>query len=245
MNFRPSPWLVCRPQPHSRRRLYCFSYAGGSAANYAGWQTALDHTVEVHAVELPGRGTRFGEAPVTDLQIVIDTITDVIAVQDQRPFAFFGHSLGALLAFEVARQLQQRGLPTPYHLWVSGASAPRYRRDRSGIHLLEDDALINELKRLNGTPSPVLANRELMDMLLPMIRADFSLAENYVYRDGPLLHMPITVMMGYDDMDAEGDRVNGWHEETLGEFGTAWFEGDHFYINAQRDAVLSFIRNRL
>lgn len=238
----PSPWLVRRHGGPRRVRLYCFSYAGGSATNYASWQAGLGSEVEVCAVELPGRGTRFGQALITDLQELTDAVTDVIAAQDDLPFAFFGHSLGALLAFEVARQLQQRGLPTPFHLWASGASAPSDRRDTGDIHLLDDDGLIEELKRLNGTPAEVLANSDLMSMLLPMIRADFTLCANHLYRPTALLDVPITVLMGRDDENAEDRYVNGWRQETLREFRVVWFEGGHFYIHPQRDAVLDCIR---
>lgn len=244
MTLQSNRWLVRQPGAARPFRLYCFCYAGGSAANYASWHADLGPDIEVCAIELPGRGMRFGEAPETSLAQVTETVAQMIARQGGAPFAFFGHSLGALLAFEVARYLQQRGLPTPLHVFASGASAPQHRR-QTDVHLLEDGALIDKLKEFNGTPPAVLENRELMELLLPMLRADFSMAANYTYRAAPLLRLPLTVLMGRDDENSEGDGVEGWRKETTGPFHVEWFEGGHFFIHPKRDAVLEFVQSHL
>ncbi|MBV6325546.1 thioesterase II family protein [Duganella violaceipulchra] len=244
MNLPRSPWLVRQSGAGRRLRLYCFCYAGGSAANYASWQAELDPAIEICAIELPGRGRRFGEEPQTSLAAVTATVAKLIASQGSMPFAFFGHSLGALLAFEVARYLHHHGLPTPRHLFLSGASAPQHRR-KLELHLLADDALIEELKRYNGTPLVVLEHRELMELLLPVIRADFALAGNYAYRPGALLNMSMTVLMGREDKNGEGEHVEGWKKETSGDCRIAWFDGDHFFIHPQRAAVFDCIRSEL
>ncbi|MES2296363.1 MAG: thioesterase domain-containing protein [Pseudomonadota bacterium] len=268
MTIKSNPWLVRSPGAPRRLRLYCFCYAGGSAANYANWQAELSPQVEICAIELPGRGSRFGETPMSSLPLLTETVAREIARNSPMPFAFFGHSLGALLAFEVARYLQHQGLPKPLHLFASGASAPQHRSSKKKIHLLGDSEFIEELKNYNGTPPAVLAHRELMELLLPMIRADFALACDYDYRSGPLLDMPLTVMMGRDDDNAkggdktedkgaaskaegegepkaDGEQVTGWHKETSNAFHIEWFEGDHFYIQPQRAAVLACIREAL
>lgn len=242
MKLPGSRWLVRKAAPPRRFRLYCFCYAGGSAANYANWQADLDPSIEICAIELPGRGTRFGEEPETSMSTLATTVAQVITTANHPSFAFFGHSLGALLAFEVARSLQQMDASVPQHIFVSGGSAPQHRRDNGNLHLLADDALIEELKNYNGTPHVVLEHRELMDLLLPMIRADFSLVANYTYRTAPLLSMPMTVLMGCDDDNGAGEHVEGWKKETTADCKIAWFEGDHFYIHPQRDAVLDCIR---
>ena len=242
MTLHASRWLVRKPAPPRRFRLYCFCYAGGSAANYANWQADLDPTIEICAIELPGRGTRFGEEAETSLSTLKATVAQVIASAGHTSFAFFGHSLGALLAFEVARTLQQMGAAVPQHIFVSGGSAPQHRRDTGKIHLLADDELIEELKNYNGTPPAVLEHEELMELLLPMIRADFALVANYTYSAAPLLPMPTTVLMGRDDDNGEGEHVEGWKKETSADCKIFWFEGDHFYIHPQRDAVLECIR---
>jgi surfactin synthase thioesterase subunit len=241
MTLPPNPWLVRKPGPTRRLRLYCFCYAGGSAAAYANWQAGLDPSIEVIAVELPGRGMRFGEQPMTSLALVSDIVAQLIGRQGSTPFAFFGHSLGALLAFEVARRLQQLGLPMPVHVFASGASAPQHRR-KMDVHLLDDDALIAKLKEFAGTPPGVLESRELMELLLPMLRADFAMAGEYTYRSGPLLGVPLTVLMGRDDENAEGLGVDGWKKETSGPFEVEWFDGGHFFVQPKRDAVLACIQ---
>ncbi|MDO8310380.1 MAG: alpha/beta fold hydrolase [Sideroxyarcus sp.] len=244
MKPQHSPWLVRQVAPTCRLRLYCFCYAGGSASAFANWQADLDPSIEVVAVELPGRGRRFGEPPTTSLKFVSETVGRLIAAEGDIPFAFFGHSLGALIAFEVTRFLQQNHLPMPQELMVSGASAPQYRR-KMHLHLLDDDTLIDELRKYNGTPPAVLEHRELMELLLPMIRADFSIAGEYEYVSAPVLNLPLTVLMGREDDNADGNFVDGWKKETSGECHIAWFEGGHFFIHSQRAAVLECIKSRL
>ena len=229
------------PRP---QRLYCFSYAGGSAANYSHWQAKLDPSIEICAVELPGHGTRFNEAPAASMSILVESITIEILAQPHKEFAFFGHSLGALLAFEVARFLHLRGFPSPQHLFVSGASAPQTRRDVGKLHLLSDQELITALRDYNGTPPSVLEHEELMELLLPMIRADFALAANYVYRPIRLLKMPISVLIGTDDENNKLDYVDAWKRETLAECTFHWFKGDHFFIHPELEAVFECIRSQ-
>ncbi|MES2295472.1 MAG: alpha/beta fold hydrolase [Pseudomonadota bacterium] len=234
-----TPWLVRQTAAQARLRLYCFSYAGGNAGNFAPWQAALDPAIEVCAVQLPGRGGRFGEAPYTSLSALVEALAQVISHQDKLPFAFFGHSLGGLLGFEVARFCQRHFLPMPKHLIVSGCAAPRLRKTERQLHLLDDEALIEELKTYNGTPPAVLASRELMALLLPMIRADFSMVETYQYRVAPLLELPITVLAGTGDDHVSQEQVDGWKSETTHACHSLWFEGDHFFLHPQRAAVLA------
>jgi surfactin synthase thioesterase subunit len=241
----PTPWLVRPSGPARRLRLYCFPYAGGSAATFAGWQDALGPDIEVCAVQLPGRGARMGEAPMTDLQEVVRTLAQVISSQGRTPFAFFGHSLGAMLAFEVARFFMLHYLPMPVHLFASGCDAPQHRCEPKGLHLLPDDELIDALKDYNGTPAEILDNRELMALLLPLLRADFGLVDTYRYRAGLRLQVPLTVLAGDQDDHIEPLQVDGWGKETAAGCQVHWFEGDHFFINAQRDAVQALVRGVL
>jgi medium-chain acyl-[acyl-carrier-protein] hydrolase len=239
-----SPWLIRQSGAERHLRLYCFCYAGGSAANYASWQEELDPAIEICAIELPGRGRRFAEEPQTSLAAITATVAQLIGRQGSMLFAFFGHSGGALLAFEVARYLHQKGLPTPRRLVLSSASAPQHRR-KLELHLLVDDALIEELKRYNGTLPVVLEHRELMGLLLPTILADFAVAGNYAYLPGPLVNMSMSVLMGREDKNGEGEHAEGWKKETSGNCRIAWFDGDHFFIHPQRAAVFDCIRSEL
>lgn len=243
--MKPSPWLVRQNGPARRLRLYCFPYAGGGATAFAGWQDALGPDVEVCTVQLPGRGARMGEAPMTSLQEVIRAAAHAISADARMPFAFFGHSLGALIAFEVSRFLMLHSMPVPVHLFASGCNAPQHRSASKNLHLLPDDELIEALRHYNGTPAEVLANRVLMELVLPPLRADFSLVASYCYRPGLRLHVPLTVIAGKQDDHIDPLQVDGWSKETAAPFQVHWLEGDHFFINAQRDAVHAIVRGAL
>jgi surfactin synthase thioesterase subunit len=240
-----TPWLVRQSGPVRKLRLYCFPYAGGSAAAFAGWPDALGPNIDVCMVQMPGRGTRICEAPLTNLPEVVAAIAQVISSQGTMPFAFFGHSLGALLAFEVSRFMMLHYLQLPVHLFVSGCDAPQHRSEPKGLHRLPDGELIEAIKLYNGTPPEVLDNRELMELLLPLLRADFSLVDNYRYRHGLRLPMALTVLAGNQDDHIDPLQVDGWAKETNSTCDVHWIEGDHFFINTQRQAVHEVVRNAL
>ncbi|WP_457489095.1 thioesterase II family protein [Tardiphaga sp. P5_C10] len=234
-------WFLKRGSAVNSVRLYCFSYAGGNAASYLGWQEQLPAPLEICAVQLPGRSARYAEPPYHDLPTLMDTLVPLLAQSVDRPFAFFGHSLGALVAFEAARGLALRGASLPCHLIVSGCHAPRFRDEPKGRHLLDDSALIDVLRDYNGTPTEILADPDLMTMLLPVIRADFALAETYRYQPSPPLAVPITAFAGTDEDRASIDQITGWSLETSAGFDHHLFAGDHFFIHGQRDQVLQRI----
>jgi medium-chain acyl-[acyl-carrier-protein] hydrolase len=242
----PTSWFLRTPGARRPFRLYCFCYAGGSAATFLPWQQLIHPNVEICAVQLPGRGTRFHEAPYTSFEELVERLTGLIAQQGNSQFAFFGHSLGGLLAFEVTRSLRDKALATPSHLFISGCDAARYRSPSKQLHLLDDKSLLQELKTLNGTPTEVLANDELMALILPTIRADFALAEGYRYRPRrSLLDIPMSVLAGkLDPVDAP-EQVVGWNDETTGPFEVRWFDGDHFFIHPEQASVLDFLNARL
>ncbi len=236
--LQSTPWLVSTPAPASKMRLFCFPYAGGNAFSFVRWQDSLDSSVQVAAVQLPGRGARIGEAPIASMPDLLRALAPVIAAHDDLPFAFFGHSVGALVAFELTRYMHLHGLKLPCRLFVSGCQAPQYRSPSRQLHLLPDAAFTAVLGDYNGTPPEVIQNRELMQLFLPTIRADFSLAEDYRYRRGPLLPMPISVFAGRDDNNKAPGQVDGWTEEGSQPCRVSWFDGGHFFINNARDAVL-------
>lgn len=239
------PWILRHPLRAPRLRLYCFSYAGGNGAAYLPWQAGLGGDIEVCAIQLPGRGARMGEVPYSSMESLVRALVQVTGAPDGVPFAFFGHSLGAMVAFELARRLQSLHAPLPSHLIVSGCAAPRHRKPPRQLHLLPADELIETLREYNGTPHEILAHRELMDLLLPTIRADFALVETYRYTPGPLLTLPLTVLAGRSD-DAAGPALGAqWQQETQGPCRIAWFDGDHFFINGARAEVLAAIRSAL
>lgn len=240
-----TPWLLRTPQAAPTLRLICFAYAGGNARMFLPWQDALGPSVEVCAVQLPGRGTRRHETPLTAMAEVISTLGDILYPRDDIPFAFFGHSLGALVGFELARWFAAHGVRMPAHMFVSAANAPAQRNAPRGLHRMEDDELIAVLKEFNGTPPAVMRFRELMLMALPIIRADFQISETYGYQPAPKLPIPLTVLAARADKLTSERQVHGWKDETTEACEVHWFDGDHFFINDQADAVLGLIRHSL
>ena len=238
-------WLVRQRHKCPHLRLYCFPHAGGDAARFLPWQTAIGAEIEVCGVQLPGHGTRLIERACDSLPVLVDMLADVILSESAVPFAFFGHSLGGLLAFELARYCYSQGLPRPVHLFPSGCDAPRHPRQARHLHQLPADAFISELKDYNGTPPEVLINHEIMELLIPTLRAEFALAETYEYRASSPLEMPITVLAGKLDDQICSEQVTGWQKETTNKCRVMWFEGGHFFINENRKAVLNFLREEL
>jgi medium-chain acyl-[acyl-carrier-protein] hydrolase len=223
---------VVRPAQSTRAtiRLFCFPYAGGGASAFRSWPARLGSAVDVCAIELPGRETRLGEPFYTSFAQLVEAIDAALAPYLDKPFVFFGHSMGALLAFALARRLRARHAPAPAHLMVSGASAPHLPRSSRPRRLLSNDELLLELQRLDGTPQAVIQNRELMELLLPIIRADFSLDESLDYRPEPPLDVPLTAFGGWSDADVEPDRVAAWNVHST-RFVLRMFDGNHFFIH--------------
>ncbi|PLY40168.1 thioesterase [Janthinobacterium sp. ROICE36] len=241
--MKQTPWLVGTRLPTRNLRLYCFSYAGGGAHAYTPWQRALGPNIELSAIQMPGRGARMGEPPVESMTQLVETLVDVIVSDADMPYAFFGHSLGGLIAFEVARCLARQRKTMPQRLIVSGCAAPQHRNQSRQLHRLSDDALIQALADYNGTPPEILANQELMALLLPMIRADFGLAERYAYLAGPSLDIPISVFAGTEDQHVSS--AGKWAEESSVTCRVHSFEGDHFFIHTRRDAVVACLKREL
>jgi len=226
-------------------RLFCFCYAGGNASTFLDWQSAMHPEIEICAIQLPGRGSRFHEPPLENFSELVATLSILIGKNSTLPFVFFGHSLGGLVAFELARNLRAQGFTMPQELFISGCPAPRYRGASKGLHRLPDDQLIDELKRYNGTPQEILDNGELMKLVLPTIRADFSLVEDYKYRAEEILSVPITVLAGTSEERDSLVQVTGWSDETSETCRVQWFDGDHFFVNSDRDNVLIFLNSSL
>jgi medium-chain acyl-[acyl-carrier-protein] hydrolase len=221
--------------------MYCFPYAGGNAATFLPWQAAMGPEIEVCAVQLPGRGARLVEPPYTSMTELVAALGQVILSNNELPFVFFGHSLGGLVAFELARYCKHHYLPIPKHLFISACSAPRCRDSSPRLHELEDAALVEALKDYNGTPPEIINNHALMELVLPAIRADFKLAEDYEYRPGQTLNVPITVLTGTMDKHISVEQVVSWQEETISNCCIRVFEGDHFFINSNTTAVMDFL----
>lgn len=225
-------------------RLFCFPYAGASAMVYQRWRRKVPNWLDIKPVELSGRGIKMLEPLAADWETLTATLIREIASDIRQPYVLFGHSLGALIAFEVAHGLHRRGLPLPAALIVSGTHAPS-RRDNQRFEQLDSDAqLLAEMQRLNGTEAAILASKELMDLTLPVLRADFKLCARYRRQVRPLLPMPLHVFAGSDD-ETSDETLRAWQMETTADFSLHYFNGDHFFIQSQEQAVLASLCRHL
>lgn len=238
-------WFCGTSDPDASVQLFCFPYAGGNAAAFLPWQPLLGRDVELWVAQLPGRGGRLFETPPHDLDDLVAQLTEAVAEHVDRPFALFGHSLGALVAFEVARALRHDGLPTPDSLWVAGAEGPQTRAVVHPLHDLPDAELVEALRDYGGTPTELLDDREMMELLLPGLRADLALDECYTYRPGAPLDLPIHLLLGNRDPHVEPTRVAGWSYESSQPVRRHVFPGDHFFLFPHQATITALLATAL
>ena len=231
---KATPWLLCfAPRPAARVRLFCFSHAGGGAAMYRAWLDALPPTVELCAVQLPGRESRLREPAFTSMQRLVAALLPELMARIDRPYALFGHSMGALVAFEAARALRSvSGLRQPHRLLVSGRRAPHLPDTEAPMHPLSDDEFVTEIRRrYGGIPDEVLRHRELLELLLPGLRADIAAIETHAFVPGPALGCAISVFGGDADPRATREQLAAWQLHSDAATRLRVFGGDHFYLN--------------
>ena len=236
-----NPWLVrFRANPAATLRLICFHHAGGGASAYRPWLNELPAGIELCAVQLPGREARLREAPFTRLSDLVPVATEAIQPVLDLPFVLFGHSLGAMVAFEVARALAQRGGPQPARLVLSGRRAPtRPERGPRVSHLPTPEFLDEVQRRWDGIPAAVLEEPELLELLLPTLRADLSIVESYVHVPGPPLECPLSCFGGADDPSVDAADLAAWRDHTGSAFSLRMFPGSHFFVQTARAEVLA------
>ena len=238
-----SRWFYCRlPRRQPRVRLFGFPPAGGAPVQYFAWPEHLPEEIELHVAQLPGRERRRHEPPLTDINHLLDELTSAVAVLADRSVALFGHSMGALLAFEVARRLRATDRATPCHLFVAGRRAPHVPFPYDPIHRLPDAEFMRLLQdRYGALPEAVRTNPELVEFFLPVIRADMTLLETYQYRPEPQLDCPITVYGGHADPSTTLRDLEAWAEQTRAGFRLRMFAGDHFFPQSHRLPLLKDI----
>jgi surfactin synthase thioesterase subunit len=238
-------WTVCRARrPDAAYRLYVFPHSGGSPGEYVRWADHLPE-VEVRGIQLPGRGGRMAERPFTSMGPLVDAVAT--EVEFAPPFAFLGHSLGALVAHEVALALRDRGLPLPDRLFLSAIPAPHHGSRRAPLHHLPDAEFAEAVDRLyGGLPVQLREDPELLAAVLPVYRADFAVYERYEYAPRPPLALPIHVFGGTAD-DIAPERLADWARYTTGELDLTMLPGGHFYLRdaTSRDQLLTAVRKRL
>jgi len=227
-------------------RLFCFHYAGGGASIYRQWAGKLPPWLEVCAIQLPGRETRMGERGYTHMKAAVAEVVQTIDPLLDKPFYLFGHSMGAAISFELIRFLRRYDLPQPRHFFVSARRGPHVpRREKELYHTLPDREFLAAIKRLGGTPDEVLRNEELMELFLPLLRADFTLLETYAYLPEPPLSCPISAYCGTEDNEVNEEEMAGWREQTSSRFTLKMISGGHFFINSQQDLLLRYITQDL
>jgi medium-chain acyl-[acyl-carrier-protein] hydrolase len=228
----PDVWFNCRKaDPRAKLRLFCLPYAGGGASIYRGWEHYLPAGVDVWPVQLPGRGSRFNEAPYDSMDLLVGDAAEALGRRLDLPFSIFGHSFGAMVGFELAHRLREQFGVTPRHLFVSGCRGPHLPRCDSQIHQLPDEQFIEGLVALNGTPREVLENSDLMRTMLGALRGDFKLAETYGCSGKPPLNCPITALGGSEDDSVPQEELEAWRSQTNGLFNLWMLPGDHFFIH--------------
>jgi surfactin synthase thioesterase subunit len=241
MQPKSNPWIVCRrPDAAAPARLFCFPYAGGGSMIYHRWPDGLKGVAEVLAVQPPGRESRMGEKPYTRLTDMCEGLYESVLPLLDRPFVFFGHSMGAVLAFELARMLAREAGREPLHLYVSARDAPQLPSDEPETYNLPEPEFIDYVINLNGTPREVLENAELRQLVLPPLRADFSVCQTYRFGGGQPLGCPITAFGGLSDRIGR-ERLEAWREHTASAFELRMFPGDHFFVNTELQSVLAVI----
>jgi surfactin synthase thioesterase subunit len=230
--------------PDAECRLFCFPHAGGSASFYHPLARALAPSTDVLAVQYPGRQDRRAEPNFTGIDEVADQIADLLAPAPDRPFAFFGHSMGAIVSYEVTRRLEQRGLAGPVALFVSGRRAPAVHRIEE-VHKGSDDDLLRALRDLSGTDPRILGDEEMLRMILPAVRSDYRAIECYRHAPGAPVTCPIIAIGGEEDPRASVEEMRMWAEHTAGAFDLHIFPGGHFYLVNEQRKVLAVVADRL
>jgi medium-chain acyl-[acyl-carrier-protein] hydrolase len=241
-----SEFFVSQPRPGAVVRLLCFPHAGGGPTVFFPWAAALGSEVECVCVQYPGRGQRFREEPLISIHEMVDGIVRRISDLSSKPFAFYGHSLGGWVAFELARRLRQKGMPIPQHLFVGASRPPHLGLAFSAIHMLPETEFIEALQtRYGGIPAAIYQDRELLSLFMTAIRADFTAYERHRMKHEAPLPMPITTFAGAEDTAVTAASMEEWAVHTNAEFELKMLPGGHFFPPSSIAMLIETIRDRI
>ena len=242
-----SKWIF-RPnnKSNAKIRLFCFPYAGSSALiTYKFLIDALPYEIEVCPVEFPGRGTRISENLIDNLNEVISNISEEFTEFLDKPFIFFGHSMGALIAYELAHLLSDKYGRIPNKLYLSAHTAPNVNRKGQIIYLLEKKEFLEKLIQMKGISEEILLHQELLDMVLPIIKNDYKLCETYSYISKKKMDIPFHIFGGKYDEDISVENLRQWQNLTNGDFDLTLIDGDHFYLTKNKEEFLGILNSNL
>lgn len=229
----------------NRIKLFCFPYAGGSSVMYHQWKPFLQDEIELRPIELAGRGKRIIENPYNDIKDAVEDVFELIYKEvQQSPYMLFGHSMGAMIAYELAQKIREKGLPKPIHMFFSGKGAPNvHRSDEKEYHLLDDSSFKKEVIELGGTPPEFFEHPELMELFLPLLKNDFRIAETHKLTE-PIkeFDQDITVLLGKED-DLNAEQCEEWVKHTTEFCYFHHFPGGHFFINDEKKAIVRIIED--
>ncbi|WP_327674467.1 thioesterase II family protein [Kitasatospora sp. NBC_00458] len=238
-------WLrQYHPAPDAGLTLVAFPHAGGSASYFQPLSAALAPGVEVLSLQYPGRQDRRSEPCLDSVDRLVEALSEVLGALTERPVVFFGHSMGAVLAYETARRLEKESAVRLLGLIASGRRSPTTVRHET-VHLRDDAGVLAEIQRLNGTDSALLQDEDIQQMILPSLRADYTAVETYVHRAGAALRAPVTVFTGDADPQVTRAEAERWSELTDGGFRLRSFPGGHFYLASEAGAVTRALSEEL
>ncbi|NEP15070.1 MAG: thioesterase [Symploca sp. SIO2C1] len=241
-----NPWLPnLKPNSQAHLRLFCFPYAGGGTPIFRLWANELPSQIEVCPVQLPGRGTRLREPPFTEISPLVQALMEVLPPYLDRPFAFFGYSMGGLISFELTRELRRQNFPIPSQLFIACRRAPQIPYPKPFTHQLSDAEFLEDLRQKGGTSEVVLQNSELMQVFMPILRADLALNDTYTYTTELPLDCPIWTFGALQDQEVRSEQLAAWSEQTTSSFSQEMFPGNHFFlINEGRSLLLQAISDK-
>ena len=234
-----------KPNPMAKLRLFCLPYAGSGANIFYKWPSSLPDSVDLCLVHLPGREHRLKEKPYERMASLVQALGRVMLPYLDRPVAFFGHSMGGMVSFELARQLRREYGLEPARLFISGCCGPQSAHLLPRIHTLPTQEFLSELRRLNGVSGPMSSNPNFLKLMLLTLRADIKVCETYSYASEPPLDCPITVYGGLQDYALKYEYLEAWRKETIGSFAMHLFSGDHFFVHTAEKLILNVLMDEL
>jgi surfactin synthase thioesterase subunit len=237
-------WIQHDTQQDVRLRLFCLPYAGGGSSIYRQWQQFMPKDIQVCKIQLPGRENRINEHAIDCMEELVQILSKQLSMYMDQPFALFGHSMGGMATYELARYLSKNTPYTPKHVFISGCRTPNVE-DNNKTYYLQGEAFIDSLRQRGGTNEVLLNNKEYMQMVEPTLRADLKLIERWHHHEIEPLTCPLSVLGGVHDPLISPDKLTTWEEYTKGDFELKLFKGGHFFLNDESNNIASVIGNTL